>query len=146
MTQYVKITKNGYLSIPKRSADVIAKYTNPGDKILSFLHTNGEVLLAKRVIYPHTIHFSWTYQPLSSEKDCKDYFQFNNKMVENWLSGDADIVLISDNTYSELSNPPYQQYKKELVGIIHKKLDENYTLVETVENSFNHNLKIYRKK
>lgn len=130
----------------ERGAEAIAKYTNPDDKILSLLYTNGEVLLAERVIYPHTIHFPWTYQPLSSEKDCKDYFKFNNKMVENWLSWDADIVLISDNTYSRLSRPLYQQYKTELVVIINKKLDENYTLVETVENSFNHNLKIYRKK
>ncbi|MFC1926812.1 hypothetical protein ACFLWV_03580, partial [Chloroflexota bacterium] len=138
----------------ERGAEAIAKHTDPDDKILSFLYTNGEVLLAERVIYPNTIHFPWSYQPRSSEDDCERYFKFNNKMVEDWLSGDADVVLISDDTYLHLSDPPNERYNEDLKSILARKLDENYILVETVEHNlssssspiYNHNLEIYVKK
>lgn len=127
----------------ERGAEALANYTNPDDKILSLLYTNGEVLLAERVIYPNTIHFPWTYQPLSSKDDCEEYFKFNDEMLDNWLSGEADVVLISDWTYFYLSSPPYLENKKGTLDLIDKKLEENYILTKIVEDSFNPNLKIY---
>lgn len=113
----------------ERAALIVEKFTKPEDKIFT-LDAPFHVYLAKRkVIFPLNTS---TYLLSQSEdtQRVRENYQFNLEMVEKWLSGEADVVLICRD------RERYLVFGKEFLDTLELKLKENYKLAAAAENAY----------
>jgi hypothetical protein len=122
-----------------QSAITISQITQPDEKIF-FLGQPIVLHLANRVTYGGLFNSLNYFKPGVKTSGAEKYGFWNEELADQWLD-EAQVVLIGENMLETiLSSPPLT----DLAKVIIDKLEQNYKLVDRVEDFWPSPLLVFR--
>ncbi len=144
---HVGITPEGPTVLERvdSGARLIAEHTSPKDRIFT-VNDPHEFLQAQRVILPELFEAFFNFRDSRSTAVLGRLRLFNREMIQQWLSGDANLAVVSDHSLSWVRHSGRYAGGEALYRVIQDGLDRNYDLIAETEGTLGGRLRIYRLK
>ncbi len=127
----------------QKGGQVIADIVPAGEPIFT-IDDPHQFLAAQREVLPPLTHQLFLFRDTPDTEAARRRHAFNYAMIDGWLSGGVKYAVISEGFVDWMLHSGRYEQGQRLHDFIHSRLDENYTLVETVDGSFRGPTRIYR--
>lgn len=124
-----------------RTAQRIAAVTEKDDKVL-MLGTHHPLYIAERQFFPPLVNWYYSYRPSHAEERLKRLALWNLRMLDEWLSRDATVVIFKRGG---VSFPEDHADGREIASLIERRVQEFFVLREVIEDAWEMPLVVYRR-
>lgn len=126
-------------------ARFIAAHTSPEDRIFT-VNDPHEFLQARRAILPELFEAFFNFRDSESTAVLARLHLFNRQRIQQWLSGDANVAVISDHSLNWVRSSGRYAGGEVLYRMIQEGLDRHYELVAETGATLGGRMRIYRLK
>lgn len=126
-------------------ARFIADHTSPEDRIFAVTDPH-EFLEARRPVLPELFEAFFNFRDSRSTTVLGRLRLFNREMIQQWLSGDANVAVISEHSLNWVRRSGRYAGGEVLYRVIQDGLNRNYDLVAETDGTLGGWMRIYRLK
>jgi hypothetical protein len=127
----------------QRGGQAVARYTSPRDTIFT-LDDPHHFLQAGRLLPNCLTHELFGYVESTNTPLVRQLHHFNKEMIAEWLSGQAQVVILSHDTDEFMVHSGRFPRGQELHDFIYSRLQERYRLVAEIPGTYGGPMRIYR--
>lgn len=127
----------------ERGAQAIREHVPRGSSIFT-IDDPHHFLAAEREIIPDLAHQLFLYRNTPQTEEARRRHIFNNERIDEWLTGGAEYAVISQGFVNWMLNSGRYKRPRELHDFIFSRLEENYEVIATVQDSYKGPTTIYK--
>ena len=116
----------------------------PEDASIFTVDDPHQFLAAGREVFPELTHQLFRYTDSADTEAVRLRHKYNREMIAEWLSGEAQYAVVSDELLGWMVGSARYQDGVGLRDFMMSRIEDNYTLVETVEGSYHGPTRIYK--
>jgi len=139
----IRLTGDSHLQQIATGAETIRRLV-PVDARIFTVDDPHQFLVAQREVFPELTHQLFTYTDSTDTEAVRSRHRYNREMIAEWLSGEAQYVVVSDGLLSWMVGSDRYEDGAGLRDFMMSRIAANYTLIGTVESSYHGPTRIYK--